>query len=324
MASIHPILSVSNLVKEFVSKKSFYSFHSDTFKALRGLSFSLGEGEVLGFLGPNGAGKTTTIHILLGILTPTSGSITYFGKDFYKHRAEIMPFLSFASTYVKLPGRLTVRENLDIYGRLYGLSYAERAYRIEKYLKFFGMWNIKDKEAGVLSAGQITRVMLTKAFFTNPKIVLLDEPTASLDPDIAHDVRQFILDQQQEHGTSILVTSHNMDEVTEICDRVLVLKHGNIIADNTPEKLAASIANTRVHFIAGNIALIEEYARAHAIPYILEKNGISLEIGEHTISSLLIEFSKHRITYSNVAIDKPTLEDYFLHIAQQDKQQEAV
>ena len=147
---------------------------------------------------------------------------------------------------MKLPAQLKVSENLHIYAQLYGLNKKERAYRIEKYLKIFGMWSIADKETGFLSAGQMTRVMLAKAFISNPKIILLDEPTASLDPDIAHDVRHFILEQQKETGLSILVTSHNMDEVTQICDRVLVLKKGEIIANNTPENLALSVSRARV------------------------------------------------------------------------------
>jgi ABC-2 type transport system ATP-binding protein len=320
----HAILTVSHLVKKFTSKKAFYSPHSHTFTALDDISFSLQEGEILGFLGPNGAGKTTTVHILLGILTPTSGSIMYFGKDFYTQRAEIMPSISFASTYVKLPGRLTVQENLDIYGRLYGLSYNDRRVRIEKYLKFFGMWNIKDKETGVLSAGQITRVMLAKVFMIHPKVALLDEPTASLDPDIAHDVRHFILDQQKEHGTSVLITSHNMDEVTDICDRVLVLQRGKIIADNTPEKLAASVANTRIHFIADALDPLESYAQRNAIPFIREKHGISFELDEHLIAPLLIRLAQETILYTSISIDKPTLEDYFLHIAHHNKEGENI
>ncbi len=317
---MNPVLTVHNLVKIFPVQGKRFSFKADsTFTALNNVSFSLQEGEVLGLLGPNGAGKTTTIHILLGILTPTSGSIEYFGKDFYLHRTEIMPFLSFASTYVKLPGRLTVWENLDIYGRLYGLSYTDRLARIEKYLKFFGMWNIKDKETGVLSAGQTTRVMLAKAFLPRPRIVLLDEPTASLDPDIAHEVRNFILEEQKQNATSILVTSHNMDEVTEICDRVLVLKRGTIIADNTPESLAASVAQTRIHFISEDLYKLEEFAQRRGISYILEKNGISLALDEQLLASFLIELAHEGIRYSSIALDKPTLEDYFLSIAQQDE-----
>ncbi len=141
------------------------------FTAVNGISFDLSQGEVLGFLGPNGAGKTTTMHMLLGTLTPTSGVITYFGKNFAKHRSEILQHVGFASAYTRLPGRLTIYENLDIYGRLYGLSSYDRAIGIKQFLKAFDMWQMKDKAVSGLSAGQLTRVMLAKAFLPKPKIV---------------------------------------------------------------------------------------------------------------------------------------------------------
>jgi ABC-2 type transport system ATP-binding protein len=309
-----PVLKVGNLTKIFIS--GLWPFKTPkTYTAVNDISFQLKKGEILGFLGPNGAGKTTTIQMLLGTLTPSSGSITYFGANFAQHRIAALKRIGYASGYDRLPARLTVTENLDVVGRIYGITQPRRAQQIEKLLRFFGIWEMRNRQTATLSAGQTTRVMLAKAFIANPEVVLLDEPTASLDPDVAHEVRQFILAQRKERGISILVTSHNMDEVTELCDRVLVLKNGTIIADNTPRKLAASISNTRVHFIAETIAPIEEYARTHGIRSILEKNGISLEIDEQAIASLLIEFSKRGIVYSNIAIDKPSLEDYFLSIA---------
>lgn len=307
-------LQVQNLVKKFPVKKVHPKGES-TFTALKGISFSLKNGEILGILGPNGAGKTTTIQILLSVLKPTSGSIIYFGKDFYTHRSEVLEDVSFASSYVKLPSQLTVLDNLSIYAQLYGLSRQESASRIEKYLKLFGMWNIAHKETGVLSAGQMTRVMLAKAFISDPKIILLDEPTASLDPDIAHDVRTFILEQQREHGLSILVTSHNMDEVTQICDRVLVLKQGEIIADDTPENLALSVSRTRINLITSMPDALISLAKAHNLVYTQDAHSISLEVEEHEIASLLMKLAQAGIEYSQISIDKPTLEDYFISIA---------
>ena len=245
------VLVVNNLTKTFVS--GFWPFKTPKISSVvNAISFQLKKGEILGLLGPNGAGKTTTIQMLLGTLIPSfasscakapagtaiHGSITYFGKDFAKHRIESLKKIGYASGYDKLPARLTVIENLDIVGRIYGMTAQHRAQQIEKLLKFFRIWELRDRETGTLSAGQATRVMLAKAFIYDPEIVLLDEPTASLDPDVAHEVRQFILAQCKERGISILITSHNMDEVTELCDRVLVLKNGTIIADNTPEVLA--------------------------------------------------------------------------------------
>lgn len=307
-------LQVQNLIKVFPVKKVHAQGHS-TFTALKGISFSLKQGEILGILGPNGAGKTTTIQILLSVLKPTSGSIAYFGKDFYTHRSEVLEDVSFASSYVKLPSQLTVLENLSIYAQLYGLSRKESNARIEKYLKLFGMWNIAHKETGVLSAGQMTRVMLAKAFISDPKIILLDEPTASLDPDIAHDVRNFILTQQREQGLSILVTSHNMDEVTQICDRVLVLKQGEIIADDTPENLALSVSRTRVHFVTQMPDALAALAKSHGIIHTQEAHRVSLEVDEQDVAALLIKLAQAGIEYSQISIDKPTLEDYFLSIA---------
>lgn len=167
------LLQVNNLTKTFSS--GVWPFKpTKSYTAVNGISFSVEDGEILGFLGPNGAGKTTTIQMLLGTLTPTSGSITYFGKELKNHRKEILNAVSYASGYDALPPRLSVFENLDIVGRMYGMSRAERVARIDHLLKIFGMWNMRDKETGNLSAGQATRIMLVKAFLGKPRIVLLD------------------------------------------------------------------------------------------------------------------------------------------------------
>lgn len=301
------LLHVENLKKIF----------PPNFIAVNNISFSLQESEILGLLGPNGAGKTTTIQMLLSTLTPTGGTINYFGKDFAAHRSEILEKVAFASTYVKLPPRLTVRENLDIYGRLYGMTKTARDHNTEKFLKFFGMWESRDKQLGLLSAGQTTRVMLAKAFLAHPKIVLLDEPTAALDPDIAQEVRQFVIHQKKEYGVSILFTSHNMDEVTEVCDRVLVLKNGKIIANDTPQTLAASVASAKVHFIMQPAMLIRatQFAAQHNYFHATEDNAITIEVDEQAIAKLLMNLATEQIVYEHISVDKPSLEDYFLHIA---------
>lgn len=317
MNNTSPVLRVDQLVKRFPIKKTFFSTAKDYFTAVNGISFNLAEGEILGLLGTNGAGKTTTIQMLLSLMTPSSGSIQYFGNDLEKHRSEILQHVSFASTYVQMPSRLTVFENLDIYGRLYGLPRTIRIERIEKYLKFFGMWNLKDRETGVLSAGQMTRAILAKAFINEPKVVLLDEPTASLDPDIAHDVRAFVLDQQRQHGVSMLFTSHNMDEVSAVCDRVLVMKQGEIIANNSPEQLAASVSTAHVYLLINEgLEALQSYCIQHALLFELEKNQIKIAIDEQKIPQLLNACSRLGIEYSSIAIDKPSLEDYFLQVAQ--------
>lgn len=309
------VLKVKNLTKIFTS--GFWPFKSlQTYVAVNNISFHLKKGEVLGFLGPNGAGKTTTIQMLLGTLTPSSGIITYFGNDFAEHRIVSLKKIGYASGYDKLPAGLTIMENLDIVGRIYGLQQPYRMQQIEKLLKSFGIWQLRDRQTGTLSAGQATRVMLAKAFISDPEIVLLDEPTASLDPDVAHEVRKFILAQRKERNTSILITSHNMDEVTELCDRVLVLKNGTIIADNIPELLAQSTSQVRVHLtISHGVDRIMTYLRNVQLKHMVQNNQITIEIDEHTIAQFLITLSEYKITYSQISIDKPTLEDYFLSIA---------
>ncbi len=308
------VLTVSGLVKKYPIKR-----HKDSneryFTAVDAVSFTLQEGEVLGVLGPNGAGKTTLIQMLLSVLTPTSGTIEYFGKNFYAHRSELLEQISFASSYARLPAQLSVRTNLDIYAQLYGVSRKERVHRIEKYLKFFGMWNFADKETGVLSAGQMTRVMLAKAFISHPKIVLLDEPTASLDPDIAHDVRSFIEEQQKEHGISLLITSHNMEEVSQICNRVLVLKNGAIIANDTPQNLALSVSRARVHLVTDNPEGLMAYLQGQGITHSKEDSTVTIELDEQAIATLLTGLAVQGITYSQITIDTPSLHDYFMSIA---------
>lgn len=310
-----PILEVRNLTKTFTS--GWWPVKAPSiYTAVNNISFTMRKGEILGFLGPNGAGKTTTIQMMLGTLTPSSGSISFFGQDFAQHRASILKRVGYASGYDKLPARLTVVENLDVVGRIYGIPEPRRSEQIERLLKFFSIWDMRNRQTGTLSAGQATRVLLAKAFIADPEIVLLDEPTASLDPDVANEVRQFILAQRKERGTSILITSHNMDEVTELCDRVLVLKNGAIIADNTPEQLAKSTSKVRVHLIitSGLERLFEYLNNAH-LPYAQHGTQVTADLDEHAIAKFLADLGKRDIEYSQISIDKPTLEDYFLSIA---------
>ena len=314
------ILKVRDLIKKYPVDGGWFRPAREFFTAVNGISFDLEQQETLAILGPNGAGKTTTMHMLLGTLTPTAGTITYFGKDLKKERSEIMQSVGFASAYTKLPGRLTVKENLDIYGRLYGLGGHERETSIQYFLQAFGVWNLRDSYVAGLSAGQMTRVMLAKAFLPKPRIVLLDEPTASLDPDIVQDVRSFIKEQQEQVGTTILLASHNMVEVTELCDRVLVLKQGSIIASDTPKNLAATVASVRVDLIiVDGLKRTVAYAQSKKYVCIIQDRHIALEVDEHLIASLLSDLAQAGVEYSNITIAKPTLEDYFLHIAAQTK-----
>jgi ABC-2 type transport system ATP-binding protein len=312
-----PVLIVDRLVKKF-SVGSFWRRSRSEITAVNAISFELKQGEVLGFLGANGSGKTTTIQMLLGTMTPTSGSITYFGRNFAEHRSESLQHVTYASAYAKLLGRLSILDNLSFFGALYGLSPSEIQDRSKDLLKYFSMWDRRNQAANELSAGQTTRVMLAKAFLPRPKIVLLDEPTASLDPDIALEVRKFILHQQREEGISVLFTSHNMEEVAEICDRILVLTSGTIIANDTPENLARSIATTRVSLMAEtpeNLQQMAEYATQRGLKAVIRGHIIDIEIDEAKVATLLYGLARASLKFTSISITSPRLEDYFLHIA---------
>ncbi len=221
-----PVLQVAHLTKRF-----------GEFTAVDDISFAIKPGEILGLLGPNGAGKTTTIQMLLGLVTPTSGSIQMFGLDLAAHREEILQQVNFSSTYISMPYALTVEENLSVVARLYGLTDVPR--RIDDIVKKLEMEEFRHKITRKLSSGQMTRLTLAKAFLTQPKILFLDEPTASLDPDIAHKVRALLQDERRTSGLSMLYTSHNMREMEEMSDRIIFLQRGRIVAEGTAAEIVA-------------------------------------------------------------------------------------
>ncbi|HJR77777.1 MAG TPA: ABC transporter ATP-binding protein [Nitrospiraceae bacterium] len=219
-----PVVEVRNLTKRF-----------GEFTAVNGISFEIRPGEILGLLGPNGAGKTTTIQMLLGLVTPTSGSIRMFGHDLATHREEILQQVNFSSTYISMPYALTVEENLKVVGGLYGLTAIGQ--RIDDVVKKLEMEDIRHKLTRKLSSGQMTRLTLAKAFLTEPKILFLDEPTASLDPDIAHKIRALLKEERRSSGVSMLYTSHNMREMEEMSDRIVFLQRGVIVAEGTAQEI---------------------------------------------------------------------------------------
>lgn len=302
------VLSVKNLRKVYPTKPPYV--------AVDGISFELGEGEILGLLGPNGAGKTTTIQMLMSTLKPTSGEIVYFGKDLNQHRSEVLKHIAFASTYVSLPWNLTIDQNLEVFGRLYEIPPAVLKKRKNELLERFGIYQKRKQHVSRLSAGQITRLMLVKAFMIAPKIVLLDEPTASLDPDIAKDVCDFVLEQRDKMGVSILFTSHNMAEISEVCDRVLFLQKGKIIANDVPYNLARSVASAKVELIIGD-GMKRAIAAAEALklPHQVEHRLIQIQVDDTQIANLLNTLAEMKVAYTHINIIQPTLADYFLHIA---------
>ena len=300
------VLSVNNLKKVYPNRSP----------AVNGISFNLSKGEILGLLGPNGAGKTTTIQMLIGTLTYTSGTISYFNEDFLTKRQEIMSRVAFASTYVSLPWLLTVGQNLNVFGRLYGLSHREINKRLDPLLERFGILDKKKHTIASLSSGQITRVMLVKAFLAQPDIVLLDEPTASLDPDMAQDVLAFLRDERKKRDLSILFASHKMDEVAQLCDRAIFLHQGKIVADGSPDKLAKSVSHYRLRLIVGDgmkrtIALAEKLK----LMFTLKDRTIEVTMDEGEIPGFLTALGKSGVSYTNIKILEPSLEDYFLKMA---------
>ena len=215
---------VENLSKNYSKKE-----------AVKDVSFKIHENEILGLLGPNGCGKTTTIAMMLGLLTPTSGKVLINGKEIEKNRISLLHKMNFISPYIELPKKLSVKENLIVYGKLYSVKNIKD--RIEYLSEILRLKEFIDKKTGELSSGQKNRVSLAKALVNDPTILFLDEPTASLDPEIGDFVRSFIEKISKEKSMSILLASHNMNEVKRLCRNVLMMKDGFIIDKGTPDEL---------------------------------------------------------------------------------------
>lgn len=222
-----PVLAVSHLRREFEKGAV----------AVSDLSFEVYAGEVVGLLGANGAGKTTAMTIILGLMSPTAGTVRIFGMDPYRDRIAILRRCNFASAYTDLPGNLYVWQNLMVFGRIYGVPDLKR--RIDELLEMFEIAHLKNRVTGHLSAGESTRLHLCKALLNKPGLLMLDEPTASLDPDIADKVRKILRRVQQESGIAILYTSHNMRDIEEVCDRVLFMHKGHVVTEGSPQDVLA-------------------------------------------------------------------------------------
>jgi ABC-2 type transport system ATP-binding protein len=203
--------------------------------AVDGISFALARGSITGLLGGNGAGKTTTIATIMGLVAATSGSVKVLGAEMPRQRYRVLHRMNFESPYVEMPMRLTVRQNLTVFGMLYGV--ADLPSRIAAVTAELELSDLLDRQTGQLSAGQKTRVSLAKAMLNEPEVLLLDEPTASLDPDTADWVRGRLERYRLARGATILLASHNMAEVERLCERVIIMKHGRIEDDDTPERL---------------------------------------------------------------------------------------
>jgi len=219
-----PVLSVSALRKRFGDKL-----------AVDGISFAVNHNEIVGLLGPNGAGKTTTINMILGVLEPTAGTILIEGRDVATQRAQALACTNFTAVYAPLPGNLTVYQNLRVFALIYDVR--DGAARIEELLEQFELTAFRNVKCGLLSSGEQARAALAKAMLNRPRLLLLDEPTASLDPSKAREIRAQIRELARRDGIGVLWTSHNMVEVEEVCDRVLFLSHGAILLEGDPKTL---------------------------------------------------------------------------------------
>ena len=207
----------------------------DRKEAVRNISFKVNENEIIGILGPNGCGKTTTIGMILGLLKPTKGKVLINGIEIEKQRVELLNELNFISPYIELPKKLTVKQNLEVYGRLYDVK--KLGIKIDYLCEKLRLNEFINKITGELSSGQKNRVSLAKSIINDPSVLLLDEPTASLDPETGDFVRSFLEEYQKEKKTSILLASHNMSEVERLCSSVLMMNKGSIIDQGTPEEL---------------------------------------------------------------------------------------
>lgn len=226
--------------------------HFGSIIAVDDVDFGVPTGSATALLGGNGAGKTTTLSMLLGLLLPTKGTVLVLGEDMLRHRFRVLPRMNFSSSYVDLPRRLTPAENLKVYARLYGLPDINQ--RLTEVATAFDLGEFMDRKVASLSAGQKTRVALAKALINTPDLLLLDEPTASLDPDTADWVRGYLKDYQAETGATIMLASHNMAEVERLCDDVIMMRAGRIVDRGAPEELIERYGRTNLEEVFLDIA----------------------------------------------------------------------
>jgi ABC-2 type transport system ATP-binding protein len=298
------VLEVENLTKLYGS-----------FRAVDAVSFTLQRGRIIGLLGPNGAGKTTTIQMLVGITLPDGGAVRYFGMDLHRNSEACLQRINFSSSYNMLQNRITVWENLIVFAHLYRVRHPE--VKIKDMSEYFGITHLMDQRFMTLSAGQKTRVNLVKALLNDPEVVLMDEPTASLDPDIADRTLSLIESLRASRELSIVYTSHQMDEVTRICDEVIFLDHGRIVAQDTPAGLTERISNAqvRVRFAGPSQTVIGALqGRFHDVK-LLDPNVVVINTEQHLVPRAIFDIGNAGVQVLDIDIRKPTLEDVFLQIA---------
>lgn len=301
------VLEVENLVKNY-----------GHFRAVDRISFEVPRGKVIGFLGPNGAGKTTTIQMLLGITLTNGGTIHYFGKDFATHRLYCLQKINFTSAFNTLLGRISVWENLLVFANLYSIKHPKK--KIQDLLSYFEIADLSSELYQNLSAGQKTRVNLVKSLLNDPELILMDEPTASLDPDIADKTMTLIEELKHERNIAILYTSHNMNEITRVCDEVIFIDHGKIVAQDTPVNLTKRIASARMTLIfEKDKEVLRKYLEDQEQDYtFVDSHTVLIKTEEKVIPKILFGISKTGVFITDIEIQKPTLEDVFLQIARKE------
>lgn len=299
------IVEVTNVSKKFkYSGKEFF--------AVKDVSFNVESGDIFGMLGANGAGKTTTLNMIIGILVPDSGSIRVFGKDTQKD-VNVLESMSMTSGGTQFHGNLRTKDILNFYGRMYGIEKNEREKRIERLIEFFGLDSFVDRKFWYLSTGQKMRLTFAKAMLNYPKLLLLDEPTLGLDPDIAIRMRDEIKRINKKFGTTIILTSHYMSEVEQLCNKIAFIDKGSIIDMGLIEKVKLKQFSTYDVIIR-----VKEVKEAHALAkagFRIDGNLLRKELPlDENVSEVLSFLVKNGLTILNVEERKPTLEDYFVKI----------
>lgn len=284
--------------------------------AVHGVSFDIKKSEIFGLLGPNGAGKTTTINMITGVITPSSGSVEIFGRPMKGNEEYVKARMNLAAGHTRLNSRLTLYENLKVYSEIYCVENGDA--RIAELAKRFGISDIMDRPFISTSSGQKTRTMLIKGLLNSPELLLLDEPTIGMDPDVAELTRATLLEEHERTGMTILLTSHYMSEVEELCDRVALMLHGKIFKVATPEQLRKLIRVKRVEFwfLRGQDEA-ESLFKRKRLP-IVEKNPCRVVIEvptSFTFDSILPDFTKRGVRVRTIHTHEPDLEDVFIKMS---------
>lgn len=295
-------------------RKSFH-FKGREIEAVRGASFSVNKGEIFGLLGPNGAGKSTTINMISGILTKDSGSIRILGKDIEKDW-EIRNKMSVSSAYYALSDILTVEQNLRVYGRIYGVRHVEK--KIDELLRIFSLEKLRKKKISTLSSGEKTRTNICKGLINDPEVLLLDECTVGLDPDIAEQTRKIISDYKDKNKPAILFTTHYMYEAEELCDRIAFIQDGSIIKTDTSQNLKQLITKQRIELdFHATDEKLDEFFREKKIDFKRTKDTVTFEVDSRTDDLYRMMNSLFRRGYKvkDLEIHRPSLNDVFIKIA---------